>query len=166
MSSTEEIRGVVEPALRAWDLYLYDVELAGRTLRVTVDRDGGVDLDTLSDVTRAVSSALDEHDPVPGGRYTLEVSSPGVERPLRRPEHFEWAVGSRVTVKTRPDAEGERRVEGQLVDVDDGGVTVAVDSEVERRIAYDQIVKARTVFEWGPSASPTAPKRRKRASKS
>jgi len=165
MSSTDEVRGVVEPVLGDWDLYLYDLELAGRTLRVTVDREGGVDLDTLGAVTRAVSAALDDADPVPGGRYTLEVSSPGVERPLRRPDHFRRAVGSRVTVKTTPATEGERRVEGELADADDDGVVLAVDG-APVRLGYDQIVKARTLFEWGPSPAAKTPKSRKRASKS
>lgn len=149
MSSMDDIRRVVEPVLGGWELELYDVELAGRTLRVLVDRDGGVDLDTLSDVSRAVSRALDERDPVPGGRYTLEVSSPGVERALRRPQHFRSAVGSRVTVKTTPEAEGDRRVEGELAAADDEGVTVTLDDGNERRLPYGDISKARTVFDWG-----------------
>jgi ribosome maturation factor RimP len=173
MSTSDEIRRVVEPVLDAWDLYLYDLELVGRTLRVTVDRAGGVDLDTIGRVTRAVSAALDDHDPVPGGRYTLEVSSPGVERALRRPDHFARAVGTRVTVKTTPDTEGDRRIEGDLTAADDDGVTITLEDGGERRVPYGQIDKARTVFEWGPAASgkgssPSgkAPKSRKRASTS
>ncbi len=75
--------------------HLYDVEHAGSLLRILVDRPGGVDLDLLAQVTRELSSALDAADPLPG-RYTLEVSSPGLERPLRRPEHFDAAIGATI----------------------------------------------------------------------
>ncbi len=80
-------------------------------LQVTVDREGGVDLEALTDANRAVSTVLDELDPIPG-RYSLEVSSPGIERPLRTPAHFAKAVGATVTVKTRPQVPGERTAAG------------------------------------------------------
>jgi ribosome maturation factor RimP len=99
----------------------------------------------VSEATRVVSAALDRHDPVPG-RYTLEVSSPGVERTLRTPDHFERFVGTTVNVKTHPDVEGERRVEGSLEAADDDGIVVA-----GRRIAYADVERARTVFVWGPA---------------
>jgi len=92
-----------------------------------------------------VSDALDRADPVPG-HYTLEVSSPGLERPLRTPIHFQRFVGSTVAVKTRPEVEGDRRVEGTLEAADDEGFVVA-----GRRLAYDDVEKARTVFVWEPA---------------
>ncbi len=144
----EHVEGVVAPLLQARGLDLYDVELAGAVLRVLVEGPCGVDLAVLGEVSGEISSALDRADPIPG-RYTLEVSSPGLERPLRRPPHFAAAVGTRVRLKTRPGAPGERRVEGELAAADDEGVTVDVGSE-RRRLAYDQIERAQVVFDWGP----------------
>ena len=109
MSTTDQVRAAVTPVLEESGLELYDVELGGAVVRVLVDRPGGVDLDTLDAATRAVSRALDVADPMPG-RYTLEVSSPGLERRLRTPRHFQAAVGSRVKVKTVAGTEGDRRV--------------------------------------------------------
>lgn len=148
MSQEQELRDLVEPLLAAQDLELVDLELQSRLVRVTVDRVGGIDLDTISDVTRLISSLLDAHDPLPSS-YALEVSSPGLERPLRTPEHFRRFQGSTVSVKTRPDVEGDRRVEGVLTDVDDTGFTVA-----GRRLSYGDVEKARTTFEWGPPPKP------------
>jgi len=145
LSVTQRVRDLVEPLLAAQNVEVVDVEHLGATLRVTVDQPGGIDLDAVSAATLLVSDALDQHDPVPG-RYTLEVSSPGLERPLRTPEHFERFVDSDVIVKTKADVEGDRRVEGRLEDADDQGIVVA-----GRRIRYDDIEKARTVFVWEPA---------------
>ena len=153
MSTAAEISAVVEPVVTAHGLELFDVVHAGTVVRVLVDREGGVDLDTLSEVTAAVSSALDEVDPV-NGRYTLEVSSPGLERPLRRPDHFARSVGERVTVKVRSGVDGDRRLDGVLAAADDDGIALQLDDGEERRIRYEEIDKARTVFEWGPGPKP------------
>lgn len=149
----ERVARIVAPAVESLGLDLYDVEHAGRNLRVLVDRPGGVDLDTICAATRAVSLALDEADPIEG-RYTLEVSSPGVERPLRRPEHFARAVGSEVKVKTRPGTEGERRVVGTLVAADADAIRVRTAEGEERTIRHDEIERARTTFTWGPAPRP------------
>ena len=148
MSVSDRVRDVVEAPLASSGLELVDVEHGGTLLRVTVDRPGGVDLDTISDASRLVSEALDRTDVVPG-RYVLEVSSPGVERPLRTPEHFRRFVGTTVAVRTRPGTDGDRRVEGELEAADDEGVVVA-----GRRLAYGDIERARTVFVWEPAAKP------------
>ncbi|MGI9119349.1 MAG: ribosome maturation factor RimP [Acidimicrobiales bacterium] len=159
MATIETVERVVSPLLEPHGLHLYDVEFAGPTLRVLVDGPGGVDLDVLSQVTRELSSALDAHDPMPG-RYTLEVSSPGLERPLRRPAHFAAAVGARIRVKTHPGVEGERRLEGELVAADDDGIAVEVDGG-PRRLRHEEIERARTVFEWGSGRGAPTPSRGK-----
>src|SRR5512139_844724 len=87
MSVPERVRAVIEPVVAAQGLELFDLEQAGPVLRVTVDRPGGVDMEAIASTTRALSRALDEHDPI-AGHYTLEVSSPGLERPLRTPAHW------------------------------------------------------------------------------
>lgn len=155
----DTVQQLVTPLLEGRDLRLYDVEHTGATLRVLVDRPGGIDLDVLTQVTRELSSALDDAEPLPG-RYTLEVSSPGLERPLRRPEHFVAAVGSAVRVKTRPEVEGDRRIEGVLVDADDEGIAVEAEGG-RRRLRHDEIERARTVFDWGPSGPRPTPSRGK-----
>jgi ribosome maturation factor RimP len=145
LSVTERVRELVEPLLATHGVEVVDVEQLGATLRVTVDRPGGIDLDAVSDATLVVSDALDSHDPLPG-RYTLEVSSPGLERPLRTPAHFQRFVGTAVAVKTRAEVDGDRRVEGILESADEEGFVVA-----GRRLAYDEVEKARTVFVWEPA---------------
>ena len=158
MSTIDRVRELVEPVAADLDIELVDLELTGGVLRVTIDRPGGLDLDVIAKATRAVSRLLDEHDPVPG-RFTLEVSSPGLERRLRTPDHFVRAVGSDVTVKTKHEVDGERRFRGVLVAADDTGITIrSADDATERTIAHDQIEKARTVFEWGPTPKPGQPK--------
>ena len=145
VSVTQRVHELVEPLLAAHDVEVVDVEQLGATLRVTVDRPGGIDLDAVSDATLIVSDALDRNDPIPG-RYTLEVSSPGLERPLRTPAHFQRFVGSDVAVKTKADVEGDRRVEGTLESADDDSFVVA-----GRRLSYRDVEKARTVFVWEPA---------------
>ena len=136
---------------------LIDVEWTGGTLRLSVDAEGGITTETLAEINRLVSPLLDQHDPVPG-RYLLEVSSPGVERPLRRPDHFRRAIGEQVIVKLESWSE-IRRVRGELLSADDGGVSVAAaeidgvdlaETEVHD-LGYDVIAKARTHFDWGPT---------------
>jgi ribosome maturation factor RimP len=153
VSIVDRVRDIVEPLLQTQSLSVYDVEHSGSALRVMIESSGregqgSVDLDTIARATRLISVALDEHDPIPSA-YTLEVSSPGLERPLRTHEHFAGAVGSLVNVKTVPSFDGERRVRGTLTAADDDGITVD-----GIRITYDDIDKARTVFEWGPAPKP------------
>jgi ribosome maturation factor RimP len=120
-------------------------------IRLTVHRPGGgVDLEGLAAANKAVSALLDELDPF-SGRYTLEVSSPGVERRLRTPAQFTGAIGETVAVRL---FEGEtRRVEGVLLAADEDAVVVeGPDGPV--RIAYPEIERARTVFAWGGNPPP------------
>ncbi|MFZ6004937.1 MAG: ribosome maturation factor RimP [Actinomycetota bacterium] len=151
MSTAERVREIVAPLVDAADLQIYDLDLAGGVLQILVDRPGGADIDTISRVARSISRTLDELDPI-AGAYTLEVGSPGLERPLRTPAHFAGAVGSTVKVKTRPGTEGDRRVEGTIVSSTDADVTIRDELGADRTIAYDDIERARTTFEWGPAA--------------
>lgn len=163
MPERETIVAAIEPVLATLGLEVFDVQLTGSgrgsTVRVIVDRDGGVDLDAITAASERIQPALDALDDL--GAYALEVSSPGLERPLHRPEHFRRAVGETVSVKVR-DADGEaRRLRGALVSADERGVTVdAADTHGGEHVDYDQIIQARTVFEWG-----AAPKPDKRAKK-
>jgi ribosome maturation factor RimP len=98
---------------------------------------------------------LDERDPIPS-RYSLEVSSPGVERPLRTPAHFAKALGETVAVKTRPQVPGERRLRGRLVSADQQGFELSLDESPAEtmRLAYSDVDRVRTVFVWGPEPRP------------
>lgn len=147
-----ELVDALSPVVEARGLELIDVEVHGSQLSVFVDRQGGVGLDELGEATKDVSAALDRIDPIPG-RYTLTVSSPGLERRLRTPAHFARAVGETVTVRVDAGTADVRRLTGTLESADESGCTLA-GPEVpggEVRISYDQIERARTVFEWGPA---------------
>lgn len=153
MDTIERVRAVAEPLLLAEGTELVDVELHAGALRLTIDRPDGVDLAVITRATRHVAAALD-HDGSLTADYTLEVSSPGLERPLRSPAQFARAVGSSVAVKTVPGTEGDRRFRGRLGSADDRAITVIDPDGGAHRIAYDQIERARTVFEWGPGPKP------------
>lgn len=150
MSSTanaEHLRALVEPALAERELELFDIQIGGGVVRIMVDRPGGIDLEQVTAATRLINDLLDEQDPLPG-RYTLEVTSPGIERPLRTPEHFRRAVGETVRVRTRPEFEGERRVDGDLVSADEDEIVVQPKDGEALRLAYSDVDRARTVFDW------------------
>ncbi len=150
----QSIGELVKPLVDATGLELWDVEINPRTVRVLVDRPGGVDLESLTTLARAVSEELDgREDLSPGSQYQLEVSSPGIERTLRTPDHFQRFVGSEVAVKTTVPVEGSRRLQGTLVAADEAGITIALAARPQE-LPYDQIQKARTVLVWGPPAKP------------
>jgi ribosome maturation factor RimP len=159
MDTISALRVLAEPVCESWGVELVDIEIAnaeggGRVLRISIDKDGGVNLDLCADVSREISRALDENDPV-DGRYFLEVGSPGLERPLRTPAHFARFIGHKVAVKASVRVEGERRHTGDLISSDDDGFTIAVgegESRNELRFAYADVERVRTVFEWATQA--------------
>jgi len=143
----EKVRAIAAPLAAGEGLELVDVELGGAggrtTLRLYIDRNGGVSLDDCTSVSRAVSAALDVEDPIQGA-YDLEVSSPGLDRPLRTPEHFENYAGEKVRVKAYgPIAELESRKTfvGMLRGFEDGRALVEVDGKLFP-IPLEQIAKA------------------------
>jgi ribosome maturation factor RimP len=148
---------VVLPIVSDLGLDLYDLEFSGGLLRITVDTPpgspGGVDVDQLSRVTRLVSRELDHLDPIPG-HYTLEVSSPGLERNLRLPRHFAREVGKTVAVRLRNVVQGERRVTGVLVEAGSEAFTMRDESGAERVVPYTDVDRARTVFVWEARPKP------------
>lgn len=148
---------VVLPIVSDLGLDLYDLEFSGGLLRITVDTPpgspGGVDVDQLSRVTRLVSRELDHLDPIPG-HYTLEVSSPGLERNLRLPRHYAREVGKTVAVRLRNVVQGERRVTGILVEAGSEAFTIRDESGTERAVPYSDVDRARTVFVWEARPKP------------
>lgn len=140
-----DAEALVRPVIEGEGLELVDVtfgrEGGRRILRITVDRDGGVDLDTISQLSGKVSRRLDL-DGFEPGPYALEVTTPGIERPLRRPQDFRRAVGQRVLVKT-----GDSVLEGELRAAEEDAIRIAA-QEGERRVALDEVAAARTVVDW------------------
>jgi ribosome maturation factor RimP len=143
---------LVSPLLEAHGKQLYDVVHGGATLQVLVS--GTVDLDELARLTHEISTVLDDADPIEE-RYTLEVSTPGLERTLRVPRHYSSAIGEKVKIKLAPTVESDRRVEGTLVAADADGFVIDTGT-TQRRLSYSDVERARTVFEWG-SEKPTSP---------
>ena len=144
---------MVRPVVEAAGLEFVEATLVreqGRQiLRVTVDRDGGLDLDSIGPVSERIARRLDLEGFDPGS-YVLEVSSPGLERPLRGPRHYARAVGEQVKLKLRTEVDGSRVLRGTIVSADEGSVRVTTEAG-EREIPFDEVLSARTVFEWGPS---------------
>lgn len=164
---------VIEPYLAAEHVELDDIEVLGTAgasiLRVTIDvaadgagdgaGDSGIDaeatvgVDRIARISRGISRLLDEDDPIDGS-YTLEVSSPGLERKLRRPRHYEKSIGREVRVKTRAPVNGDRVHRGVLRAADGDGFTVTVPEPdgggegEDRAFAYEDVASARTVFVW------------------
>ncbi|NNC40954.1 MAG: ribosome maturation factor RimP [Acidimicrobiia bacterium] len=152
LTSLEELIGNYLGAER---LELDDLEMlgqgSGRILRVVIDG-ADVGVDHLAELSRGISRLLD-HESDLDGSYTLEVTSPGLERRLRRPAHYSKSIGKEVTVKTRVEIDGERRHEGTLIASDEDGLLVDVEGEA-RRIEFDQVKSARTVFRWERAPKP------------
>ena len=135
----------MEPRAASEGVEIVTVEIAGAkrapTIRVYIDAEGGVSFDELARTQAWVGQLMDEIDPFPGA-YMLEVSSPGIDRPLRTPEHFERFAGETVSVKTRGPLEGRSSFTGELAGFADGAVRLLVDG-AELSIPYEQIKRAR-----------------------
>jgi len=154
LTTAAEIWTVVEPYLAAEKLELDDVELLGRgpgqLLRVVVDGEN-VNIDRLADVSRGLSRLLDNETELVDA-YRLEVTSPGLERDLRRPSHYTKSVGREVVVKI---TEGNHKatIRGVLADAGDSAFTV--ESDEERRVVdYEDVLTAKTVFRWEKAPKP------------
>jgi len=154
------VTAMVSPILDDLGLELYDMEFAGGVLKVTIDtpagQEAGVDIDQISRVNRLLGRELDHNDVVPG-RYTLEVSSPGLERNLRTPHHFQREVGKDVSIRLIAEHEGQRRFAGALVAATDATATVRVaDTAQSVEIPLSLIEKAKTVFVWESQPKPNS----------
>jgi len=146
-----DAEALVRPVVEGAGFELVDVVFHGEgrgrfVLRVTIDRDGGVDLDAMTEVSERISRRLDLED-FGGGRYELEVSSPGIERPLTATAQLVRAVGQTVKVKTTDLIDGAHVHVGTLVAADDDTLTVDVDG-VTRHVPTSAVVSARTVVDW------------------
>jgi ribosome maturation factor RimP len=141
---------LVRPVVEGAGLELVEVvstrQDGRRLLRVTVDSREGVDLDTISELSERISRRLDLEGYAPGP-YALEVSSPGIERPLLQPEHFARAIGRNVKVKTTVEVGGARSHSGVLVEAGDSAFVIEA-AGGRMRLLYADLVSARTVADW------------------
>jgi len=153
MGALEEVRDLAEAVARRRSLRLWDVEMAGQpgraVVRVYVDADDGVDLETVAEVSEEISRGLDLRDPIQG-RYTLEVSSPGLERSLKEPEHWRVSVGKKVVVKTKEKLVGDsHRLDATVDGTTADAVVLRPDGDgAAVEVPFEAIRSARTVFEW------------------
>jgi ribosome maturation factor RimP len=154
LTQTTDIWGLIEPYLAAERLELDDLELSGRgrgrVLRVTVDGDS-LDVDRLAELSRGLSRLLDD-EPGLQDSYQLEVSSPGLERKLRRPAHYRKSLGREVVVKTA-SADHKATLRGLLSSANDTGFTVDAEGGAVE-ISYDDVISAKTVFRWEKAPKP------------
>lgn len=157
---TQAIWQIVEPWLAAERVELDDVDMVGtgkgRTLRILVDHEDGLDLDRIAALSDGISRLLDE-EPSLADPYQLEVSSPGLERKLRRRAQWVKSVGRDVTVKMKTAA-GNRTVKGVVKTVDDDGVLVELSEpeagDTSARVGFDDVVSAKTVYRWDSGPKP------------
>jgi ribosome maturation factor RimP len=131
---------------------LVEVEVKGgggsRFVRISIDKPAGVTHADCELVSKQVGTILDVEDVVPGGRYTLEVSSPGVERKLSKPSDFERFQGKKVKIGLRDPVDGRRHWEGTLAGFAEGRVALEVQSGHIMTFPFDQVEKANLKFEW------------------
>ncbi len=168
-----QVTALAEPIAAETGCAVYDVQWRGGTLVVlaTASEGDAIGVDALSTLSRRLSAALDAADMI-NGRYVLEVSSPGLERRLRRPDHFAGAVGERAVIRTSGPL--RRRIVGEILSADATAVSVRIDEmsgscaaderdqpEVGQALSvpFGDIAKARTTFEWGspPRRTPRSP---------
>jgi ribosome maturation factor RimP len=152
--SRQQLVQMLEPAVAGLGFELADLEMhvgKGRQLlRVFIDADGGVTVDDCEAVSRQVSSVLDVADVIPGN-YTLEVSSPGLDRRLVKPAHFERHTGAQVQVQLRRIIDGRRRVRGILVDRNDERLSLKCDNDIQSFPVAD-VESVRLVPDFGKAA--------------
>jgi ribosome maturation factor RimP len=129
-----------------------DVELRGsgkaRLLRVYIDKPSGVTHGDCELISEKLGTLLDEQDVMPPDSYTLEVSSPGVERALKKPRDFERVVGQTVKVSLREPVDGLKRLEGKLLGVEGSAIQIQIESGKVLQVDMAQIQKANLKFQW------------------
>ena len=155
-TDTTSLENFLRPIVEQFgcDLEATDIAPAGhrRLLRVLVDRDGGISLDDIAEVTRAISKALDADDIMGEGAYTLEVSSPGVDRPLTLPRHWRRNIGRLVAVTLTDDA----KLTGRIKSASDEAAELDVDGK-RQSVAYADVAKAKVQIEFNRAAGNDEP---------
>lgn len=152
---SKDLCNLLEPGVNALGFELITVELTGQgnssIVRVYIDALGGINVDDCARVSEQLSAILDVEDPIPGS-FTLEVSSPGFDRPLCKASHFESVIGHKVKVQTKTQISGRSRFTGTLIAVSDTAVSLDVDGEMHK-VPIDNITMARLVPDYGRSVN-------------
>ena len=153
-TSADELRGLLEPVVTGagFELDALEVRSAGRrhTIRLVVDSDAGAGLDDIARLSRAASDVLDRNEYLVGGSYTLEVTSPGVDRPLTMPRHWRRARLRLVAVRPQPgSALGDAVLTGRVGAAGDDSVTLLVDGRL-REVRYGDVAHAAVEVEFAP----------------
>jgi ribosome maturation factor RimP len=142
-----ELISSIEKIVDSYGASIYDIEIvneSGRKIyRVYITRTGGVGLNLCAEISNDISPLLDIYPPI-DGEYYFEVSSPGIERKLSKPKHFQNAIDEKVSLKVKDIG----RVEGVIKSADDEKITVREESGKTNQYKYYEIDKARTVFDW------------------
>jgi ribosome maturation factor RimP len=147
---SERLQAIIEPAVTVLGYELVGVEYVSQgrhsVLRIYIDSEDGVTVDDCARVSHQVSGALDVEDPIKG-QYTLEVSSPGLERPLFTLEHYRRFAGERAEIRIAAPRDGRRKFQGTLRGVEGDAVIIEVDGEAVA-LPLDEIEKAHLVHQW------------------
>lgn len=151
MTRTEqEVEKIILPVIEQLEYKLYDVEFVKESsdyfLRIYIEKDGHtIDLDDCEKVSDAVGAKLDEVDPI-SSAYNLEVSSCGLERHLREPKHFIWAIGQKISIKLYKAISGQKQYEGILNSFEENVLKLESNEEIE--IKLEDIASAKILYNW------------------
>ncbi len=148
----EKVREIAERVGGSEGVEIVDVQLLGggngRVLRIFIDKPQGVTHADCEFISMNVGTILDVEDTIPGGRYTLEVSSPGVERRLTRPQEFQRFLGHKIKVVLRQAVDGQKHWAGMLMNFADGMITLEPSPGKSLEFPLEQVEKANLKFEW------------------
>jgi ribosome maturation factor RimP len=157
MATTQEavaskIQEIAQRVADSEGMELVEVEVKGgggsRFVRISIDKPGGVTHADCELMSQQVGTILDVEEVMPGGRYTLEVSSPGVERKLVKPQDYTRFQGKKAKITLREPIEGKRSFEGTLAGFADGAIALETGPDTVLRLPFEQVQKANLKFEW------------------
>jgi ribosome maturation factor RimP len=147
-----KIEEIAQRVVESEGMELVEVEVKGggsqRMVRISIDKPGGITHADCELVSQQVGTILDVEDVVPGGRYTLEISSPGIERKLLKPRDYERFQGQKVKIALRNPIEGRRHWEGKLAHFENGQVTLEAAPGKIVEFPLEQVQKANLKFDW------------------
>ena len=145
-NTEKKVLAILEPILEEKALELADLEFVKEGpnwyLRVYIDKDGGVTIEDCENVSRIKEKKLDETDPIEQA-YILEVSSPGIDRPLKKPEHFEKYIGEIIDIKLYKPLEGKKEYQGELKQFDNGVITIIEEDGTEKQFIQKETASVR-----------------------
>lgn len=149
MAQNKQLNELLQPVVESMQFEYVGLEyLSGAkpsVLRVYIDQEQGITVDDCADVSRQISAVLDVEDPI-AGEYNLEVSSPGLNRPLFTADHYQQVVGERIKVQTRLPVDGRRKFTGKLLSADDSQIEMEIDNS-QVTLSVNDIDKGKLIFD-------------------